>query len=126
MSVRVSVSPSLQFTRLDADLIRLPRLSVCLCQVFFHTRPSRACQEWDLADAAYDMTAEQAKSHASRLRNLLPALTDIERVNLSREGDSLPVGRLHLHEAVRGDLLLQNIGRGRDSSDEEPSDAITN
>ncbi|CAN0548895.1 unnamed protein product [Ectocarpus sp. 12 AP-2014] len=88
--------------------------------VFFDTRPTCGCQEWDLADAAYDdMTASQAQSFASRQRDLLSALTDTERVNLSRQTDRLPVG--NLHEAVREGLILRNIGRERDSSDEEGS-----
>ena len=87
-------------------------------KVFFDTSPASACQEWDLLDAPYDeMNADQAKSFASRQRDLLSALTDVERLNLSRVADSQRVGRIN--EIMHPNGLIGNLPHGKDSSDEE-------
>lgn len=59
-------------------------------------------------DQAFEnMTAEQAKSFASRQRDLLSSLTDTERINLARGAGSIDA--LPSFNAEEQQLLLSNI-----------------
>lgn len=63
----------------------LASCAVHVTQVFFDTHPASTCLAWELSDQPFaDMTADGARSHASRRRDVLTAM--------AATGDNLHVG----------------------------------